>query len=101
MSCRTLLLAFVSVVVALNAAARAGTPSEAAPSDVLVHEGTSMALSLLLHVHHPTPHELYDTGTRVPRSDERCMASRRQCRLSARSKSGCASRPSRMALPRP
>src|SRR6266404_2145288 len=38
MSCRTLLLAFVCVVAALNAAARAGTPSETAPIDVLVHE---------------------------------------------------------------
>src|SRR6266446_6723671 len=46
MSCRTLLLAFVSVVVALNAAARAGTPSEAASIDVLVHEGTSMAVAV-------------------------------------------------------
>ena len=45
MSCRTLLLAFVSVVAALSAAAHAGTPSEAAPIDVRVHEGTSMAVA--------------------------------------------------------
>jgi hypothetical protein len=46
MSCRTLLLAFVSVVAALSAAAHAGTPSEAAPIDVRVHEGTSMAVAV-------------------------------------------------------
>ena len=42
MSCSTLLLALVSVVAALSAAAHAGTPSEAVPIDVRVHEGTSM-----------------------------------------------------------
>jgi Tol biopolymer transport system component/imidazolonepropionase-like amidohydrolase len=46
MSCRTLLLALVSVVAALSAAARTGTPSEAASIDVRVHEGTSMAVAV-------------------------------------------------------
>src|SRR5712692_4761709 len=46
MSCRTLLLVFFSVVAALSVAAHAGTPSEAAPIDVLVHEGTSMAVAV-------------------------------------------------------
>ena len=46
MSCRTLLLALFSVVAALSVAVHAGTPSEAAPIDVLVHEGTSMAVAV-------------------------------------------------------
>jgi Tol biopolymer transport system component/imidazolonepropionase-like amidohydrolase len=46
MSCRTLLLALCSVLAALSVAARAATPSEAAPIDVLVHEGTSMAVAV-------------------------------------------------------
>src|SRR5712691_4143161 len=46
MSCRTLLLALLSVVAALSVATRVGTPSEAVPIDVLVHEGTSMAVAV-------------------------------------------------------
>src|SRR5216683_6669238 len=46
MSCRTLLLALCSVLAVLSVAAHAGTPSEAAPIDVLVHEGTSMAVAV-------------------------------------------------------
>src|SRR6266446_1800650 len=46
MSCRTLLLALCSVLAALSVGARAGTPSEAAPIEVLVHEGTSMAVAV-------------------------------------------------------
>jgi len=41
-----LLLALFSVLAALSVTARAGTPSEAAPIDVLVHEGTSMAVAV-------------------------------------------------------